>query len=121
LLLTALIVSACQGEQEQVEVTRIVEVEGETETVEVTRVVEVEVEGETEIVEVTRVVEVETEAQPDFPEGTMKIVILGSGGVGGYFGGLLARSGQEVTFVARGDHLIAIKERGLAVILEEQS
>ena len=55
LLLTALIMSACQAEPEQVEVTRIVEVE---------------VEGETQVVEVTRVVEVETEAQPAFPEGT---------------------------------------------------
>ncbi len=50
------------------------------------------------------------------PRGTMKIVILGSGGVGGYFGGLLARSGQDVTFLARGEHLNAIKDLGLQVI-----
>ena len=30
----------------------------------------------------------------------MKIVIMGTGGVGGYFGGLLARAGHEVTFIA---------------------
>jgi 2-dehydropantoate 2-reductase len=40
---------------------------------------------------------------------------MGSGGVGGYFGGLLARAGVDVTFVARGAHLAAIRERGLRV------
>ena len=45
----------------------------------------------------------------------MKIAIVGSGGVGGYFGGLLARSGQDVTFIARGDHLKAIKDTSLRV------
>ncbi len=45
----------------------------------------------------------------------MKIVIAGAGGVGGYFGGLLARSGLDVTFLARGAHLDAIRERGLQV------
>lgn len=45
----------------------------------------------------------------------MKIVIFGTGGVGGYYGGLLARQGQEVTFVARGAHLQAIRQRGLQV------
>jgi 2-dehydropantoate 2-reductase len=45
----------------------------------------------------------------------MKIVVMGSGGLGGYFGGLLAKSGQEVGFVARGEHLRALRERGLRV------
>ena len=45
----------------------------------------------------------------------MKIAVMGTGGVGGYFGGLLARAGHEVTFVARGAHLQAIQERGLRV------
>ena len=45
----------------------------------------------------------------------MKIVILGSGAVGGYYGAKLARSGQEVTFIARGAHLTAIRERGLEI------
>jgi 2-dehydropantoate 2-reductase len=40
---------------------------------------------------------------------------MGSGGVGGYVGGRLAASGQDVTFVARGAHLAAIRERGLAL------
>jgi multiple sugar transport system substrate-binding protein len=68
LLVTAVLASACQPQVEQVEVTRVVEVEGETETVEVTRVVTEIVEGEE--VEVTRVVEVEGEAEAEFPEGT---------------------------------------------------
>jgi 2-dehydropantoate 2-reductase len=45
----------------------------------------------------------------------MKIVVMGSGGLGGYFGGLLAKSGQAVGFVARGEHLRALRERGLRV------
>jgi 2-dehydropantoate 2-reductase len=45
----------------------------------------------------------------------MKIAVLGSGGVGGYYGARLARAGQEVTFIARGAHLAAIRERGLEV------
>ena len=45
----------------------------------------------------------------------MKIAILGSGGVGGYYGARLARAGHDVTFIARGAHLAAIRERGLEV------
>src|SRR5512136_2115408 len=45
----------------------------------------------------------------------MKIAIMGTGGVGGYYGGLLARSGEDVTFIARGAHLAAIREHGLRV------
>jgi len=45
----------------------------------------------------------------------MKIAIMGTGGVGGYYGGLLAWQGHEVTFVARGAHLKAIQEKGLQV------
>ena len=45
----------------------------------------------------------------------MKIAVMGTGGVGGYFGGLLARAGNDVTFVARGPHLQAIKKNGLRV------
>jgi 2-dehydropantoate 2-reductase len=40
---------------------------------------------------------------------------MGTGGVGGYYGGLLANTGQDVTFIARGAHLIAIQENGLQV------
>jgi 2-dehydropantoate 2-reductase len=45
----------------------------------------------------------------------MKLAILGSGGVGGYYGARLARAGHDVTFIARGPHLAAIRERGLEV------
>jgi 2-dehydropantoate 2-reductase len=45
----------------------------------------------------------------------MRIAIMGSGGVGGYFGGLLARAGEDVTFIARGKHLHAIQMGGLRV------
>ena len=45
----------------------------------------------------------------------MKIAVVGTGGVGGYFGGLLAHAGHEVTFLARGEHLQAIRQRGLQV------
>ena len=45
----------------------------------------------------------------------MKIAIMGTGGVGGYYGGLLARHGQEVVFLARHSHLEAIRRDGLQV------
>src|SRR5207253_6723073 len=45
----------------------------------------------------------------------MRIVVLGAGGVGGYFGGRLAHSGADVTFVARGATLEALRTRGLRV------
>lgn len=45
----------------------------------------------------------------------MRFAIVGSGAVGGYYGAKLARAGHEVTFVARGAHLAAIRERGLAI------
>jgi 2-dehydropantoate 2-reductase len=44
-----------------------------------------------------------------------KIAIIGTGGVGGYFGGLIADAGHDVTFVARGEHLEAIRRNGLTV------
>ncbi|MDP2059441.1 MAG: 2-dehydropantoate 2-reductase [Flavobacteriaceae bacterium] len=45
----------------------------------------------------------------------MKILIYGTGGVGGYFGGKLAAAGNKVSFIARGKHLEAIREKGLIV------
>lgn len=41
--------------------------------------------------------------------------MFGAGAVGAYFGGRLAEAGEDVTFVARGEHLRAIRERGLRV------
>ena len=40
---------------------------------------------------------------------------MGSGGVGGYFGGRLAAAGADVTFIARGEHLAALRARGLRI------
>jgi 2-dehydropantoate 2-reductase len=45
----------------------------------------------------------------------MRIAIVGSGGVGGYFGGRLAAAGVDVTFLARGAHLEAMSTRGLRI------
>jgi 2-dehydropantoate 2-reductase len=45
----------------------------------------------------------------------MRIAIMGSGGVGGYYGGLLATAGQEVTFIARRANLEAIRDKGLHI------
>jgi 2-dehydropantoate 2-reductase len=45
----------------------------------------------------------------------MRIAVIGAGGVGGVFGGLLAHAGNDVSFVARGEHLAAIRAGGLRV------
>jgi 2-dehydropantoate 2-reductase len=45
----------------------------------------------------------------------MHIAVVGAGAVGGYYGARLARAGERVTLVARGAHLRAIRERGLAI------
>lgn len=45
----------------------------------------------------------------------MRIAIFGTGGAGGYFGALLARAGEDVTFIARGEHLQAVRTQGLRV------
>jgi 2-dehydropantoate 2-reductase len=45
----------------------------------------------------------------------MRVAVMGSGGIGGYFGGKLAAVGEDVTFIARGAHLAAIQRNGLQV------
>ncbi|HET7095907.1 MAG TPA: ketopantoate reductase family protein [Casimicrobiaceae bacterium] len=45
----------------------------------------------------------------------MRIAVMATGGVGGYFGAKLAQAGHDVSFVARGRHLAAMRERGLTV------
>jgi 2-dehydropantoate 2-reductase len=45
----------------------------------------------------------------------MRIAVVGSGGVGGYFGGLLAQAGEDVSFIARGTHLEALRAHGLTI------
>jgi len=45
----------------------------------------------------------------------MRVAIFGSGGVGGYFGGRLAQSGADVSFIARGEHLESMRRDGLKI------
>ena len=45
----------------------------------------------------------------------MKIAIMGSGAVGGYFGGRLAQAGEDVSFIARGGQLAAMRQAGLRI------
>jgi 2-dehydropantoate 2-reductase len=45
----------------------------------------------------------------------LRVVIFGTGGVGGYFGARLASVGEDVVFIARGEHLTAIRTQGLRV------
>jgi 2-dehydropantoate 2-reductase len=47
--------------------------------------------------------------------GGPRIAVMGSGGVGGYFGGRLAAAGYDVSFIARGAHLDAMQRRGLVI------
>ena len=45
----------------------------------------------------------------------MRIAMMGSGGIGGYFGGRMAAAGADVTLIARGRHLDAIRHNGLKI------
>ena len=45
----------------------------------------------------------------------MRVAVIGAGAIGGFYGGLLARNGHDVEFLARGEHLRAIQQRGLEV------
>src|SRR5689334_9086871 len=53
--------------------------------------------------------------RPTFKENVMRIAVVGAGGVGGGFGVALAKAGADVTFIARGAHLAAMKSHGLKV------
>jgi 2-dehydropantoate 2-reductase len=46
----------------------------------------------------------------------MRIAVVGAGGVGGGFGAALAKAGADVTFIARGTHLAAMKSQGLRIV-----
>jgi 2-dehydropantoate 2-reductase len=50
----------------------------------------------------------------------VRVLVMGSGGLGGYYGGSLAQRGHDVTFVARGAHLAALRERGLEIRAGEE-
>ena len=51
----------------------------------------------------------------------MKITVFGAGAIGGFMGAKLALAGQEVTLIARGPHLAAMRERGLKLISEGET
>lgn len=51
----------------------------------------------------------------------MKIGVMGTGGVGGYFGGYLARAGMDIHFLARGKHLQALQEDGLEIVTNNEN
>jgi 2-polyprenyl-6-methoxyphenol hydroxylase-like FAD-dependent oxidoreductase len=50
----------------------------------------------------------------------MKICIFGAGAIGGYLAVRLANAGQDVSVVARGPHLKAMKEKGLRLLIDGQ-
>jgi len=50
----------------------------------------------------------------------MRIAVMGAGSTGGYFGGMLARSGNDVSLIARGAHLEAIMSNGLKVVRDDE-
>ena len=50
----------------------------------------------------------------------MRIAVMGAGSTGGYFGGMLARGGNDVSLIARGAHLEAIKSNGLKVVRDNE-
>jgi 2-dehydropantoate 2-reductase len=49
----------------------------------------------------------------------VRITVMGAGSIGGYFGGMLSRGGNQVTLIARGPHLKAIRDRGLRIVTDE--
>jgi ketopantoate reductase len=51
----------------------------------------------------------------------MKICIFGAGAIGGYMGAKLAQAGADVSLVARGPHLAAMREKGLTLIEEGET
>lgn len=50
----------------------------------------------------------------------MRIAVMGTGSIGGYFGGMLARAGNDVTLIARGPNLDAINSNGLKLVRDEE-
>ncbi len=50
----------------------------------------------------------------------MKIAVMGAGSIGGYFGGMLAQGGHQVTLIARGAHRQAIEAHGLKIITDDR-
>lgn len=51
----------------------------------------------------------------------LRFGVMGSGGVGGYFGAALARAGVDVVMIARGAHLAAIRSKGLTIQAQDET
>lgn len=49
----------------------------------------------------------------------MRIAVMGAGSIGGYFGGMLCRGGNQVTLIARGAHRQAIADQGLRIVTDD--
>ncbi len=49
----------------------------------------------------------------------MRVAVMGAGSIGGYFGGMLSRHGNQVTLIARGAHLDSINRNGLKIVTDE--
>ena len=50
----------------------------------------------------------------------MRVAVMGAGSIGGYFGGMLSRGGNQVTLIARGAHLDSIHRNGLKIVTDER-
>jgi ketopantoate reductase len=57
---------------------------------------------------------------PPHAKDFIKICIYGAGAIGGYLGVQLARAGADVSLVARGAHLAAMRERGLKLVIGDE-
>ena len=49
----------------------------------------------------------------------MKVCVVGAGAIGGYLGVKLGRAGEDVTLIARGAHLEAIKKKALTLVTQD--
>jgi 2-dehydropantoate 2-reductase len=56
-----------------------------------------------------------TDTAPAWGADPMRIAVVGAGGVGGYLGSRLAAAGADVAYIARGEHLVALRELGLTI------
>src|SRR5690349_868213 len=57
---------------------------------------------------------------PRIEERAMRVSVVGAGAIGGYMGAKLARAGAEVSLVARGAHLAAMRANGVRIIADEE-
>ena len=58
-------------------------------------------------------------AQGSQPQVACDVCVVGAGAIGGFLGAKLALAGEDVTLIARGEHLRAINERGLKLVMDD--